>query len=223
MIMGFKWSNLESAGNSTCIFFLAFEAATHAGTLQRITKVHFEISQSTPKTMFEMSQRDEISRDISESSSKFLAKNRSVMKFRTTFRTKFRRDAEISKADKTMAQRNFAHVRAKIRRQTKFRTFSPLFADFRRNLANFVLITFNQYCIYIYIYIYIYISDIVTSSPFKTKERIADMFLNSNQGHASPNEQELILNCPITPARRSSRSVRAMLVASGSPGSGMYH
>ena len=31
MIMGFKWSNLESAGNSTCIFFLAFEDATHAG------------------------------------------------------------------------------------------------------------------------------------------------------------------------------------------------
>ena len=84
-------------------------------TLQRITKVHFEISQSTPKTIFEMSQRDEISRDISESSSKFLAKNRSATKFRTTFRTKFRRDAEISKADKTMAQRNFAHVGAKIR------------------------------------------------------------------------------------------------------------
>ena len=78
-------------------------------TLQRIAKVHFEISQSTPKTMFEMS------RDISESSSKFLAKNRSATKFRTTFRTKFRRDAEISKADKTMAQRNFAHVGAKIR------------------------------------------------------------------------------------------------------------
>ena len=31
VIMGFKWSNLESAGNSTCIFFLAFEDATHAG------------------------------------------------------------------------------------------------------------------------------------------------------------------------------------------------
>ena len=80
------------------------------------------------------------------SSSKFLAKNRSVTKFRTTFRTKFRRDAEISKADKTMAQRNFTHVRVKIQWQTKFRSFSPLFADFRRNLANFVLITFNQYC-----------------------------------------------------------------------------
>ena len=69
--------------------------------------------------MFEMSQRDEISRNISESLSTFLAINRSVTKFRTAFRTEFRRDAEISKDDKTTAQQNFAHEGVKIRWQTK--------------------------------------------------------------------------------------------------------
>ena len=125
---GVTWSQLVTL---PVYFFWLSKMLLMLETLQRITKVHFEISQSTPKTIFEMSQRDEISRDISESSSKFLAKNRSATKFRTTFRTKFRRDAEISKADKTMAQRNFAHAGAKIRWQTKYRSFSPLFAAFR--------------------------------------------------------------------------------------------
>ena len=105
---GINWGMLSAGRFSKNTVTLVKVDPTPPSQAQHMN--HSDMVHST-----EMSQRDEISRDISESSSKFLAKNRSATKFRTTFRTKFRHDAEISKADKTMAQRSFAHVGAKIR------------------------------------------------------------------------------------------------------------